>query len=265
MRRGVCRGDLLVTLPAALIAFSLRRLLTLAVLPMGVITALLLVALWTRKRRWIATALITLYLSATPLVGDRLVGLLESQYPELDVEECPSSDALVVLGGLVSGVSPKDGRAIWSDAVDRFGRGVQLAQARRAPWLILTGGDIPEAGQTEGDVMRREAIAHGVPSEAIHVVRGVANTEQEARAVAEFAEGRDIHRITLVTSAFHMRRAKLLFNRQGLEVIPFPTDYRRMDQRPLEALDFLPQADGFNNTEVALKEFYGLLYYSIHR
>lgn len=254
-----------MTLLTTLIVFSVRRLLTLAVLPMGVVTLLLLVALWRRKRRWIAAALITFYLSTTPLVGDRLVGLLENQYPEIGVGECPPANAVVVLGGLVSGVTRNDGRAVWSEAVDRFERGVQLMQAGRAPLLILTGGDVPELGQTEGDVMRREAMTRGVPSESIHVVRGVANTEQEARAVAEFVQGRGIDTIILVTSAFHMRRAKMLFDRQDLEVIPFPADFRQMSGRSLELLDFVPQAGGVNNTEAALKEFYGLLYYSIRR
>ena len=59
--------------------------------------------------------------------------------------------------------------------------------------------------------------------------------------------------------------AKMLFDREDLAVIPFPTDYRGPGQHSLELLDFIPQADGLNNTEVAMKEFYGLLYYGIVR
>ena len=37
-----------------------------------------------------------------------------------------------------------------------------------------------------------------------------------------------MHKILLVTSAFHMRRAEGVFAAQGLEVIPAPTDFQRL-------------------------------------
>jgi hypothetical protein len=33
-------------------------------------------------------------------------------------------------------------------------------------------------------------------------------------------------RILLVTSAFHMRRSQRLFERQGMQVLPFPVDFQ---------------------------------------
>ena len=64
-------------------------------------------------------------------------------------------------------------------------------------------------------------------------------------------------RIRLVTSAWHMPRAKTLFERAGLEVIPAPTDYEmhcfaELSPRPR---DFVPSSDALNRNSFAVKEW----------
>ena len=106
----------------------------------------------------------------------------------------------------------------------------------------------------------------GVARERIHVTRRVSNTADEASAVSDAltARGRS-HApasVILVTSAFHMRRSALLFTRAGLFVTPFPVDFRT-SLEPRSFGQLLPQAGSLSNTEIALREFYGYLYYRI--
>jgi len=250
----------------ALLSFPMlvRKLVTFAVLPLGIVLLLLLVAFAFRKRWMIAAAGLVLYLSSVPLVGDHLVGALEGQYPRLRVEVCPAADAIVVLGGVVA---DWDGgkRVEWSEAVDRFEGGVQLWKAGKAPVLVIGGGELDyfDDGSTEGDAMRQAAEERGVSGRAIRVLRDVSVTADEARRTAELARQEGWRRLILVTSAFHMPRAMRLFARSGLEVVPFPVDYLGHTERPFELLDLAPQANALVHTEVALKEFYGLLYYRL--
>ena len=81
------------------------------------------------------------------------------------------------------------------------------------------------------------------------------NTEEEAQMIA--AAG--FRRIRLVTSAWHMPRAKMLFERAGLEVVPAPTDYEMhyCTESPIKCLDFLPNADALWRNGVAVKEWVG--------
>ena len=51
------------------------------------------------------------------------------------------------------------------------------------------------------------------------------NTADEAVAIRRLLPARQ-SRVLLVTSAFHMRRAQRLFERQGLQVLPFPVDFQ---------------------------------------
>ena len=60
-----------------------------------------------------------------------------------------------------------------------------------------------------------------------------------------------------------MRRARLLFTRAGLSVTPFPVDFQTSAE-PLLVLAVCSLARAASsNTETALREFYGYLYYRI--
>jgi uncharacterized SAM-binding protein YcdF (DUF218 family) len=86
----------------------------------------------------------------------------------------------------------------------------------------------------------------------------VLTTEDEARAVSQIP---DIHSVLLVTSAFHMPRAVLLFRARGLDVSPFPTDERVLGLRTLGWSEFIPSSGALRNAEQALREYYGLAVY----
>jgi len=70
-------------------------------------------------------------------------------------------------------------------------------------------------------------------------------------------------RIILVTSAFHMRRAQMLFERQGFEVEPFPVDFQTSDRPTINVLSFIPSAHALAKSETAMREGVGILYYWI--
>ena len=69
--------------------------------------------------------------------------------------------------------------------------------------------------------------------------------------------------IILVTSAFHMARAKMLFERQGFEVEPFPVDFQNSDRSKTTFLSFVPSAQALAKSETAMREGMGILYYSV--
>ncbi len=241
----------------------LHKLLPIVALPLGFCIALTLLALLFKKR-WLAfVAVATLLLSSLPIVGDSLLKTLEDRFPKLEVEDCPSADAIVVLSGILHKSRSKNGELEWAEGVDRFEQGILLLKAGKAPLLIFTGGRLPWGNQqlTEGQELRRAALARGIPAASILVTEEVGNTADEAKAVRKIAEERKLQRIILVTTAYHMPRAEYLFRTRGVPVIPFPTDYYTRFNESLTLLDFLPQAGALGNTETTLRESYGRLYY----
>ena len=113
----------------------------------------------------------------------------------------------------------------WHDP-DRFLAGLDLFRAGKAPRLLFTGGCSPfRPGQRpEGQHYIKEAALLGVPATAMASTPPVLNTADEALAIRRLLPARQ-SRVLLVTSAFQMRRAQRLFERQGMQVLPFPVDF----------------------------------------
>jgi uncharacterized SAM-binding protein YcdF (DUF218 family) len=210
----------------------------------------------------VKAAFALLWLLATPLIGQGLWRLMERPWQPLRPQTMPNATAIVVLGG---GRHPAPGqlrRTEWVDA-DRFFGGLELFQAGKAPLLLFTGGAISlERGvPTEGDVHRQQALALGLPAQALAVTPYVRNTAEEAEAVAaKLPKG---SRVLLVTSAFHMARARALFARQGLVVVPYPVDFQARGNWAGSVLkDFrywFPSAEGLEDSSRALREALGRL------
>ena len=81
---------------------------------------------------------------------------------------------------------------------------------------------LAELTWTEAEAMRRFLNDLGVPDRAIVSEDRSLNTIQNIERVREMVKNK---RVTLVTSAFHMRRAMRIAQRAGLDAAPFPTDF----------------------------------------
>jgi uncharacterized SAM-binding protein YcdF (DUF218 family) len=253
--------------------FLLSKLLPLLVLPLGLALLLLLWAAFRGGRTPVLAALGILWLFATPLTAEGLWRWLERPYQRQSAaallarrpgRPMAPPAAVVVLG---TGRHPAPGPARaseWTDA-DRFFGGLEAYQQLRGqglqPRLIFTGGWWPTQPQLppEGDVLRQRAIALGLPPADLLSTSRVHNTAEEARAVAALVpRGASV---VLVTSAFHMPRARRLFERQGLRVLPYPVDFQASGAwagSPLsDPLNWLPSADGLARSSRALRELIG--------
>ena len=184
---------------------------------------------------------------------------LEREYPPVPAAALPVADAIVVLGG---GMEAPQAPLLYPEmkaAADRVWHAARLYQAGKAPVVIPSG-----VGEDEASVPFLRDL--GVPAAAIRVERASRNTAENARFTAALLAlmggGR---RVLLVTSAWHMRRAQLLFERAGVEVIPAATDYEatlmraRADHWSLPNL--LPNPEMLYRNTCMLKEYIGYWVY----
>jgi uncharacterized SAM-binding protein YcdF (DUF218 family) len=126
------------------------------------------------------------------------------------------ADAIVVLG---AGASP-DGQ-LSNRSLRRLVGGLALYRRGLAPRVIMMGPAV-RGGPVEAEVRAALARAIGVPDGALVVEGRGLTTRHEAAVTAERMRETGGRRILLVTGAQHMPRARLLFERAGLEVIPAP-------------------------------------------
>lgn len=100
---------------------------------------------------------------------------------------------------------------------ERIEAGVSLykryirARGPRSTYLVFTGGDCAGLGIAEAEVMRRRAVAMGVPSSRILTDCQAKDTIQNALLVVPLLVRLGIEEVSVVTSEFHVRRSKHYF------------------------------------------------------
>ena len=108
--------------------------------------------------------------------------------------------------------------------------------------------------------MRLMLPAMGVPLSRVTIEDRSRNTQENARYVAQIVQAD--RRWLLVTSAFHMPRAMGAFRAAGLDVTPWPVDYRTLGGRADFNLRFDMEENAARAT-VAVREYVGLLAYRL--
>jgi uncharacterized SAM-binding protein YcdF (DUF218 family) len=240
----------------------LHKILPLFFLPVALLLALLVWAAISKKRLPIFLCMAMLLAGSLPVVSDGLFQYIENDAVRLEPQSVPEVDAVVVLSGMLLPVKSSNGVATeWADP-DRFFAGTELIKAGKSKTLIFTGAKLPWLPEAppEGEVLKKYAIDFGIPATSILVTGNVGNTEDEAIAVKELAVRNKYEKAILVTSAFHMPRAAETFRRQGINVIPYPVDFK-VGVANTTPMDFLPNADALSNTELAMRELMGRAYY----
>ena len=240
----------------------LHKVLPLFLMPIIIVILLILIGLYKKRNSFIYFTIVLLYILSTPIISDAFFKLVESDQHRKYIVNIEQADAIVVLSGMIS-IHEIDGEEYidWDDP-DRFFGGVELMKAGKAPSLIFTGARMPwgRSSRTEGAVLTDYAIKYGIPSNQIFVSDLVTNTADEAAAVKKIALG---NKIILVTSAFHMPRARMLFEKEGLEVVPYPVDFKSLTANYVTFMDYLPNAGSLAKTELGMRELMGRLFYWI--
>jgi uncharacterized SAM-binding protein YcdF (DUF218 family) len=83
------------------------------------------------------------------------------------------------------------------------------------------------------------------------------DTSENATRMAAVLGREGIHRIALVTEAFHMQRAAAAFRRAGFDVVPAPTNFPGVAESPW--LEWLPSVHGAERCRQLLREWLGRL------
>jgi len=233
---------------------------------MGVVLAVVLGLLLCRRRLRlgrivIASSLCALLLLSTPWMANLLMRNIEI-YGPIRSNIVRGAQAIVVLGAGTSHEAPELGGLY---AIGRNG----LARVRYAAYLhrqsglpILAAGGAPQGGRSEAETIRE------VFEEDFHVaVRWLEtnsrNTVENAKYSSEILGKSGISTIVLVTDAIHMPRAKLLFEKNGIVVLPAPTGFATSSSE-FDTFLILPSASALAQSTYAITEWLALSYVRIH-
>ena len=241
----------------------LHKILPLIFSPLIMIIVLIIFGLITSSKKISLIGVLILIVCSLPIVSDKLVAYLESNYQLSKPSDIKSADAIVVLSGMIRTINSKDGLDYeFGEASDRIFAGINLFKEKKAPKLILTRGKLPwSVGIPEGEYLKEIAIKNGISENNILLTENVENTDQEAKAIKKLLSINE-PKVILVTSAFHMPRAQIVFEAAGINVVPFPVDFQKGLSKTT-FMSFMPSANALSETSFFVREMIGRTYYNL--
>jgi uncharacterized SAM-binding protein YcdF (DUF218 family) len=244
---------------------ELKPLLGALLLPPAgpLLLALLGVLLATRRRAAgllvAATGIVLALALATNGTSMFLARHLLAQFAPVTQQDVRKTQAIVVLGGGVLPEAPEYGAAQPNaNTLARLRYGVRLVRASGLPIAFAGGVGWASTGmrnESEGAVARR-VLEQEYGIKPAWVDDRSRDTAENARDMAALLLPQGVRRITLVTDASHMPRARAEFRRAGFDVTPAPTGFQGPYARPL--LEWLPSANGLLACREVLREWLAL-------
>lgn len=212
--------------------FYLSQFLSFLAMPLTIIIILLLVgAIWKSKKIfW--SAMILLFLFSNQFISNLAMNTWEPEYKSfesLDIYELG-----IVLTGVTNLNKTTNDRTFFNKGADRATHAVQLYKLGKINKILITGGQglNPSNTNTEAELLRDFMVMAGVPEGDILVENQAVNTYQNAIFTKDILieNGIPLDRTQLlITSAFHMKRAKGCFDKAGISTETFPVDYYAED------------------------------------
>ena len=241
----------------------LHKILPLIFSPLIMIIVLIIFGLITSSKKISLIGVLILIVCSLPIVSDKLVAYLESNYQLSKPSDIKSADAIVVLSGMIRTINSKDGLDYeFGEASDRIFAGINLFKEKKASKIILTRGKLPwSVGIPEGEYLKNIVVKNGISENNILLTENVDNTDQEAKAIKKLLSINE-PKVILVTSAFHMPRAQIVFEAAGINVVPFPVDFQKGLSKTT-FMSFMPSANALSETSFFVREMIGRTYYNL--
>jgi uncharacterized SAM-binding protein YcdF (DUF218 family) len=219
-----------------------------------------------RRRRPAAVMLsvaaaVFLALTVTPL-PEWLMRTLEDRFPPVPYAAADLAGAVVLGGATGSGeLAAARDTYLLGDPAERLTAAAGLRRRHPELTIVISGFSqaVDHRGLAESDMTRRLMADLGFPPDAFRYEERSRTTHENARNTAARYAGDG--RWLLVTSAYHMPRAVASFRAHGVEVVPYPVDWRApavAGRRWIRS-----GSDRLDWARVAVKEWVGLAAYRL--
>lgn len=248
--------------------FLLSKILSYLIQPVMIVSLLLLASLLVREKQWRRFLRLTgiglLFFFSNSFIANEVVSLWE--LPGKPFAEMKSYEVAIVLTGVAVNKSsgPAD-RTYYSLGADRVVHTAHLYRLGLIKKVILSGGigKILEKSEPEALQLKRSLVVMGVPDSVIYTDSSSDNTYENAVESKQLVDslGIPINECLLVTSAFHMRRARACFVKAGMDIDYFTCDFRSVPRSFTPDVLFVPKLEGLLIWQKLLKEWVGFAAY----
>ena len=239
--------------------FIFKKIVSAFLLPIPIGLFLLLISFlylifnsYKKAKIFLALTFLWFFLFSFQPFANALLSPLENTYK--DLLKTPKVEYILVLG---SEHRIDDDLSITSQvkgiAINRLVEGIRHYKNLENVKLIVSGyGGFDK--NSHAFMQERLAISLGVNPSDIIRLDSPKDTKEEAVETKKILADKPF---ILVTSAFHMKRSALLFQKEGLNIIPSPTSHLAYEATSLSSYF---EAFNIRKCEMAIHEYLGLMY-----
>jgi uncharacterized SAM-binding protein YcdF (DUF218 family) len=248
--------------------FFLLKILLFFLRPLVWIVLIFLFALFTKnekRKHWLyKTGIVLLLFFSNPFIIRQIISWYEA--PPVDLPVAAQYPAGIVLGGFVT-YNKKDDRGYFNTASDRFIQTALLYKKGHVKKIIVAAGNgyIVKHDFKEANFIKQHLTALGIPPSDILTDSTSRNTLENAENTKKILDSIHLQgSFLLISSAMHLPRAKQVFLKQGMRVVPYPCDFesKNVGNNFMEDI-FLPSGLAFDRWDNFLKEIAGIIVYKI--
>ena len=217
-----------------------------------------------KKRLYIAGVIMLLFFSNSFII-DELVRWWEVDPVRIENLDKTYAVAIVLGGFTLTGVEPDD-RVHTTSSIDRLLHALQLYREGKVQQILISGGSglIFAEGAGEAELAKKLLLLSKVPERHIILEPHSRNTRENALNAAEIIrENFPGQTCLLVTSAYHMRRAKACFDKVGLSVDVYSADFSTHERVFTPDILFLPNPGAIEKWHMFIREILGLMVYKV--
>lgn len=239
--------------------FILSKILLFIIKPVVWIFVLLIFAIASKqakpRKRYLICILIIFFFFSNGFIVGKIINSYEADYPR-----AAKFDVGIVLGGF-SGLNKRNNEIAFNWAGDRLFQAIALYKKGQIKQILLSGGsaNLIDRKIKEADLAIQYLKLIGIPDSAILIENQSRNTIENARySLALIAKNKPKAKILVITSAWHIPRAKLIFDKQAKQKIEYyPTNFSGDTEFDLSDI-IIPSASALGAWDMLFKEWIGL-------
>lgn len=247
--------------------FFLKKLISAFLLPLPLCLGVIgvgLLFLWFTQKQKVGKVLVTggavlLFLLSSEIVSVTMISPLDQAYPVYRADRNNPVKFVVVLsgGGGSKGGIPLNTNSYGTYAtLSRLMEGIRVYKCNPNSKIVLTGKSFSN-GMAYSELEAWLLVNLGIPVNDLLLDKESLDTFDEAVNVKKIVKNEPF---VLVSSASHLPRALKLFQKQGMNPIPAPTDFETASSLDLSASGFIPDTRNICSIDVAIHEYLGILW-----
>ena len=214
------------------------------------------------KGVWLPLAgMLALLLFAWPPVDWLLSRPLENRYSKRPFQAKPTEAIVVLAAGVTPARNYRPFAVPDEETFERCEFAAWLYKNWQGVPVLASGGPGRSGARPFASTMRELLLQSGVPTDMIWTEEHSQSTHENALYSAEILRQHGVHNIALVVEAQSMPRAEATFRKQGLFVVPAPSEFRHFGSL---ADELIPSWRAIQRNEITLHEVLGLAWYWLH-